>query len=235
MNYRRAEGKKKAGVHYALIPDGIELPVVDVTHQAFALSVTEAEQQELVDTFLHEGRPLERLPGPLRKLLLRFFPRGSTLARGIRRAQGTFMSGIDTYLLKLGPEMLGSTFAAPIDRQIAGALPALGVRLRLQDVAYMMADVLKPAMSTASARPLHFVNIAGGPAIDSLNTLIILCKDQRRILAERQISIEVLDLDDSGPRFGEAALAALSAEGGPLRGARIAFQHIRYDWAKGTN
>ena len=30
-----------------------------------------------------------------------------------------------------------------------------------------------------------------------------------------------------------SALAALSAEGGPLRGARIAFQHIRYDWAKG--
>ena len=42
----------------------------------------------------------------------------------------------------------------------------------------------------------------------------------------------MLDPDDAGPAFGQSALGALSEEGGPLRGARVAFRHVRYDWAE---
>ena len=56
------------------------------------------------------------------------------------------MSGMHTYLLKLGPEMLGSSYTKPVDRRIAAALPALGVRLRLQDVAQLMTDTLMPIL-----------------------------------------------------------------------------------------
>jgi hypothetical protein len=37
-------------------------------------------------------------------------------------------------------------------------------------------------------------------------------------------------LDDAGPAFGQASLAALSLPAGPLHGRRITFRHIHYDW-----
>ena len=112
------------------------------------------------------------------------------------------MSGMHTYLLKIGPDMLVGDWAKPIDRRIAASLPVLGVRLRLQDVAYFMSDVLLPPLLANRRRPLHFVNIAGGPGIDSMNALILLEKNAPGIMAERQVSIDVLDIDVEGPAFG---------------------------------
>jgi len=204
------EANKIPGVHYALTTDGIELPIVDVTHPAFALTVTDTEQRALVEKFLQEKAPFPGLPTFLRYSLQRFFLRGSILVNGIRQAQGTFMTGMHTYLLKLGPTMLGSAYAKPIDRRIAAAPPVFAVRLHMQDVAQLMAEVLLPVLVKEPARSLHFLNIAGGPAIDSLNTLILLSKRQPGILAGREISIDVLDLDDAGPAFGAKALESLS-------------------------
>jgi hypothetical protein len=87
---------------------------------------------------------------------------------------------------------------------------------------------LKDSLRTQPKRPLDFVNIAGGPGMDSLNALLILRRDHPGILAEREVQISVLDLDEVGPRFGQAALAALVE--GPLRGSRVGFRHERYDW-----
>jgi hypothetical protein len=222
------EVNRQAGVCYAVAANGIELPVVDVTHPTFALSVGQAEQRAKVDEFLQNGVPFGFLPKVLRRRILQLLLRGSMLAQCVQQANGTFMSGMSTYLLKLGPEMLGSAYANPIDRRIAAALPALGVRMRLQDVAYLMADILKDSLRTQPKRPLDFVNIAGGPGMDSLNALLILRRDHPGILAEREVQISVLDLDEVGPRFGQAALAALVE--GPLRGSRVGFRHERYDW-----
>jgi len=140
------------------------------------------------------------------------------------------MSGMHTYLLKLGPDMLGG-YATPIDRRIAGSLPSLSVRLRMQDMAQLMVDAMRVSLSSQPRRPLHFINIAGGPAIDSLNALILLQKNDPATLRDRPVRIDVLDLDDAGPKFGESALAALSREGTPLHGIQIAFRHVRYDWS----
>src|SRR5215471_8577044 len=126
---QRPEPDKKPGLHYALTRDGLELPIVDVTHPAFALAMTPAEQDRLVRAFLAERPPFSKLPGFLRRLILRRLLAGSTLARGIRNAAGTFLGGMETYLLKLGPDNLGSSYAKPIDRHIAASLPALATRL----------------------------------------------------------------------------------------------------------
>lgn len=158
----RPEVNKRTGVFYAFTRDGVELPVVDVTDPAFAISITDSEQHAMVERFLQDGIPLAKLPKPLRELALRFLLRQSVLAQGIDQARGSFMSGMQTYLLKLGPEMLGSAYAKPIDRQIAGTLPSFCVRLRLQDMAELMAETLLPLLSEAPIRPLRFVNIAGG-------------------------------------------------------------------------
>lgn len=223
------ETQRKNGVRYALTDEGVELPVVDVTHPAFALTITEAEMQSRMQEFLTTQPPLASVPALLRKLLLRWFLRGSTLAAGIRQSRGTYMSGMNTYLLKLGPEMIGAAYSAPVDPTIASSLPGLCARLRLQDIAQLMADFLLPALRSIPRRPLHLLNIAGGPAMDSLNALILLSK-QPDVLAEREVTIDVLDLDDAGPAFGRSALAALAEEGAPLHGTRVDFQHIRYNW-----
>ena len=50
------------------------------------------------------------------------------------------------------------------------------------------------------------MNIAGGPAIDCLNTLIVLRNEHPHLLEGRIIQIDVLDPDEAGPAFGKAAL-----------------------------
>ncbi len=221
---------KKAGVYYALTTDGLELPVVDVTHPAFAVSPTDAEQAALVAAFLAQEMPFAKLPPVIRRGLLWFFLRGSVLARGIRGAQGTFLGGMSTYLLKLGPDNLGDAYARPIDRRIAAALPALAVRWRLADMARLLADRLAPRLEARAGAPLRFVNIAGGPAMDSLNALLLLARERPALLSSRAVAIEVLDGDADGPTFGARALAALSAPGAPLHAVDARLHHVAYDW-----
>ncbi len=231
----RLETDKKPGVAYALARHGrkeaIELPVVDVTHPAFALALTEPEVAALTGRFLAQPQPFEKLPPFLRRLALRFFLRKSTLARALRGARGGFLSGLGTYLLKLGPDNLGGAYATPIDRRIAAALPALSVRLRLQDMATLLAEALAPRLAARPRAPLRLVNIAGGPAMDSLNALIVLRRAHPALLAERSIWIDVLDPDRDGPAFGARALTALSARGAPLAGLDVNLLAIPAKWS----
>jgi hypothetical protein len=95
----RPETNKRPGVFYAFTRDGVEFPVVDVTHPAFAISITDSEQQTLVEKFLRDGVPLAKLLRSLRELALRFLLRQSVLAQGIDQARGSLMSGMQTYML----------------------------------------------------------------------------------------------------------------------------------------
>jgi hypothetical protein len=226
---RLAEQHKQEGVSYALTDDGLELPVVDITHPAFELRFSEEQQRALVEHFLAEQRRHLRLPAPVRKLLLRFFLRGSIMARGLRRAEGTFLDGMTTYLFKLGAKNLGQ-YALPIDRRIAASLPGLSVRLRLADMARLLADHLAPQLRHSPGRPLCLLDIAGGPAIDGLNALILLQREHPGLLGGRRTTLLVLDGDEHGPAFGARALQALSRTHAPLAGLDIHFRHLLYDW-----
>jgi len=223
------EKNRKPGVHYALAPHGpdeLELPVIDVTHPAFALALTEEEIAARVASSLAEQRSFDELPPQALRLL-----RESILGRGIAGSAGRFLSGLSTYLLKVGPDNLGDAYATPIDRRIAASAQALSVRLRLQDMATLLAEALAPRLAAAAGRPLRFVNIAGGPAMDSLNALILLRRDHPQALAGRQVRIDVLDQDADGPAFGARALAALTAPGGPLAAIDAQLLPIRSNWS----
>jgi hypothetical protein len=230
MNIRIPEKNKKAGVCYAVTRDGLELPVVDVTHPAFVLTVSDETLAELTRVFVRDEERRAKMPAFLQELLFWLVLRGSVLGRGILAADGTFVTGMNTYLMKLGPDNLGAGYAGNIDRRIAAALPPLSVRLRLQDVARLLADGLAPALGSRPGRPLRLLNIAGGPAADSLNALILIRKEHPEWLAGRSVRIEVLDGDDEGPEFGARALATLLSEGASLHGAEIGLEHVPYDW-----
>jgi hypothetical protein len=226
------------GVCYARTDAGVELPVVDITHPAFALSVTASEQQRRLEQFAAEQQTYERLPRWLYELLLRWLLRRSVLARSLRAARGSVLPGLDTYLFKLGPDNLPAHCAA-IDQRIAAALPALGMRLRLQHTARLLAEAVLPALSaggerpaTSARRPLHLLNIAGGPAMDSLNALIVLRREHPEALEARPIRIVVLDPDRAGPSFGQRALAALQGAGAPLAGLSVELGWHDYDWSR---
>jgi hypothetical protein len=228
----RLEKNKKPGISYAIATDGLELPIVDVTHPAFALALTDAELAQRLAAYLAEPLPLAKVPAFLRGPLLRFLLRGSVLARGMSGVEGGFLSGMATYLLKLGPDNLGAAYARPIDRRIAATVPILTVRLRLQDMVTLLCDALGPTLAARPAHPLRLLNIAGGPAMDSLNALIVLRRDRPGVLDGRRVQIDVLDLDAEGPAFGARAAAALTADAGALHGVNVQLRHTRASWTE---
>jgi hypothetical protein len=232
MKIRIPEKNKKAGVCYALSEDGIELPVIDLTHPAFAFQMDEATLAGHLERFYREEERQERLPLFLKRVLFRLVLSRSVLGRGLMQAQGGFLSSMNTYLMKLGPDNLGRGYAKGIDRRIAASLPCLSMRLRLQDMARLLAEGLTPALEAQPRRPLLMLNIAGGPASDSLNALILLSREHPEWLAGRRIRIHVLDLDSSGPTFAGRALEGLIAKGAPLQDLDASLHHQPYDWTR---
>ncbi len=223
---------KKPGLYYALTGDGLELPIIDVTNPAFEISLDDSRQETLIRQYIQEVRGPRRTPAFLRQLLFRFMRQRSVIMRGLMGASGTFMSGMNTYLMKLGPDNLQKPFFSDIDRRIAASPAGTCMRLRLQDVAQLLAEALIPLLRRGKRNPVFLFNIGGGSAMDSLNALIIIQKKQPDLLAKRQIHVYSLDQDSHGPNFGARALAALVAAGGPLDGYQVDFQHVIYDWSK---
>jgi hypothetical protein len=232
MDIKFPELNKRAGVHYAVTDDGAELPVIDVTHPAFRLDPTPEEMDRRTGQFLKTMRRMGRNPAFLRKAIWRIMSRRSRLAAGLARSAGGVLDNMTTYLMKLGPANLPAGYATRTDREVAETLNPFCARLRLQYLAHLIADGLAPGLEARSGAALHLVDIAGGPASDSLNALIVLNKERPALLAGRAVHIHVLDPDAAGPSFGRRALAALTAPGGPLAGLDPAWEHRTYDWGK---
>jgi hypothetical protein len=214
-----------SNMFHAADAQGRTLAVIDVTHPDFAIDVATAALESLCDQFILESAPRRDVPSALRDALQR-----SMLGRGLMAASGTYLSGLNTYLLKLGPHNLGET-ATPIDLSIAASFPAFVTRLRLQDMARLLADGTMRVLAQTSRRCLIFVNIAGGAAADIWNALMYLQTEQPGLLDGRPIKITVLDLDREGPAFGAAALAALRVPDGPLATIDLAYRHVEYNWS----
>jgi hypothetical protein len=210
-------------VYYATTVEGARLPIVDVTHPAFAVAVTDDELAVLSDAYA-VGSPQRSAVAPQ---VIEALQR-SLLGRGLFAASGTYVSGIATYLLKLGPDNLPDG-AEEIDRRLAASFPALTTRLRLQDMTQLLADGLVPMLRDAQDRPLALVNLAAGAAADSWNALIVLRR--AGLLEQRAVSVVAFDREETGSMFAARALQALSEQGAPLAGMNLAFRHELYDWS----
>ena len=212
MQPKFPEKDKKKNICYAITDDGLELPVIDVTNPVFEVSLKESELNTQLQQFIQDAKGPERIPPFLRGLLFSFMRRRSVIMRGLMGANGTFMSGMNTYMMKLGPDNLNKSFFSDIDRMIAGSSAGLFMRLRLQDIVHLLAEALIPILDSRPNATLRLLNIGGGPAIDSLNALIVIRKERPALLAGRKIHIHSLDLDTFGPNFGARALTSLQAE-----------------------
>jgi hypothetical protein len=211
-------------VLYALSCDARKLPIIDITNPAFTVTLTDGEIAEMAQRYVLDSTRRKEVSGSLREALER-----SILGRAIMSASGSFLSGMGTYLLKVGPDNLGSDVTG-IDRSIAGSFPALTARLRLQDMARLVCEGLSATLFDTPNRGVCLLNIGGGPASDSWNALILLGAAPSRLQA-RKIVIAVLDLERSGPAFGLEALNELCLPGAPLAGLDIDFRSFTYDWS----
>ena len=216
-------------VVFATTASGLRLPVIDVTHPAFALADDPASLAARRDAFLDWDRRNRRVPMIVTRLLMRLAARRSLLLRKIMASDSGYLDSITTYILKLGADHLPPGFDGPVDRKLAAAPHVTLVRLRMQQIAQLLAEALRAPLAAAADAPLHLVNIAGGPALDSINALIMLARTHATLL-RRPIAIEVFDAQQDGSTFGARALAALTAPGGPLQGHEVQFRHHPYDW-----
>jgi hypothetical protein len=223
---------KKAGVCYALTRDNAELPVIDITNPVFTVNISHAELSKITFEFVAAQKKQAKIPVFIQKFVFSIMMRNSVFGRAIMGIESGFLSGMHTYMMKLGPENLGKGFDNKIDIAIAGSLPSLAMRIRLQDTAVLMTDALTPLLEANPGADLTFINIAGGPAADSINTLILLKKQSPKILDNRKIVIHVLDVNEAGPFFGKNGLNALQEINCPLYGVNAEFKYDCYDWTK---
>jgi hypothetical protein len=228
------EGCMRTRVLYAETDEGLELALIDVTNPAFAVSATDAELASMAEQYIREAPQQQEIPAALREAL-----GSSMLGRGLMAAAGTYLDGMSTYILKLGPENLGEG-ATPIDRRIAASFPAFTARLRLQDMAELLADGLALIAAAEPRRTILLVNIGGGPASDSWNALIVLNSrlragfgaEKEELPAGPRLVIAIMDVDDKGPAFGARAIDALRVPAAPLRGLDIEVRHFRQAWSE---
>jgi hypothetical protein len=224
-------GQERSVVH-AKARDGLELPVIDVTHSRFAVPDDPASLERQRQVFLDWDRKHRRIPRFILRLMLRSAAKRSPLVRELFASTRGYLDSITTTIMKLGADNLPPGFDGPVDRRIAASPHIDLVRLRMQQVAKLLAEALVEPLR-AETTPLHLINIAGGPALDSINVLILLAATRPELL-RRPIFIHVLDAQADGPAFGANALTALMSAEQPLHGLDITFKHQPYDWNEST-
>jgi hypothetical protein len=225
-------GSPRAGerIAYAKTREGFELPVIDLTNPRFAVPDDPAAIRALHDASVAEERRRRLIPKFIMGLMLRRAAKKSRLIRALFRPDAGFLDGLSTYVMKLGADNLVPPYDTPIDRRLAASPHIVLLRLRMQQVAHLVAQGIADDLAGApAAAPLSLINIGGGPALDSINALILLRRARPELL-RRPIAIEVLDGSPDGAFFGANALAALQADPVPLAGLDIGMRHHDYDW-----
>lgn len=230
MTHVHPEPDQAGGIILARTREGFDLPVIDVTNPRFTVPDDPAAVARINNAFLADDQRRRRVPAFIIRLMLRVMARRSRLIRALFRSDTGYLDSLSTYVLKLGADNLMPPYDSPADRRVAASPHVLMIRLRMQQVAHLLAGGLAADLAAAGAvAPLHLLNIGGGPALDSINALIVLRRARPELL-NRPIAIEVLDANADGAFFGANALAALKAGHGPLAGLDVALHHHDYDW-----
>jgi hypothetical protein len=209
--------------------DGHELPVIDVTDPRFAVPDDSVATRALYDAFIDGERRRHRIPMFIMRMLLRRAARKSLIVRALFNSDAGYLDGMTTYLMKLGADQLVPPYDSEMDRRLAASPHVTLLRLRMQQIARLLADGLVEHLAGAAGAPLHLINIGGGPALDSVNALVLLCRDHADLM-RRPVVVHVLDSSQDGPSFGANALEALRADDRPLHGLDAAWERHDYDW-----
>lgn len=223
---------KNPELSYAFTVNGVELPVLDITHPYF-VSCTDEKILEKLLPYVEKNaeknaEKFNKIPAFIKRFLAkRSFAMAELLQIG---EESTFASGITTLMMKLGPRLIGKGKKRFWDRQVNKGFGSLVIRMRVRDISKCQAEALIPLLLKSPGKDLCFINIAGGAVSDSINALILIQNENRTLLKNRRIEINVMDIDTFGPAFADRSLAAMKAPGGRFSDLDITFRHIHYDW-----
>ena len=217
---------------YAFTLNGVELPVLDITHPYFVSCTDEKILQKLLPYVEKNAEKNAEKFNKIPTFIKRFLSKRSFAMAELLQVEGenSFASGITTLMMKLGPRLIGKGRKRFWDRQVNKGFGALVIRMRVRDISKCQKMELIPLLQKSPEKNLCFINIAGGAASDSINTLILILKENPALLKGRKIEINVLDVDTFGPGFAERSITALKAPGKIFHELNITFRHIHYDW-----
>jgi hypothetical protein len=223
------EKNKVSGLSYVYTDCGLELPVLDITHPLFTASINEESLEALCKESAQRAKSMKEMPDAQKKMILetsyifgRYFNKDP---------HPTYLSGMSTYMLKLGPNLIGGGEERNIDRMITMGVVSVAARMRLRDICRQQVNALVPQLMAAPGKELCLINIAGGAAADSINTLILVLEENQSLLKNRKIEINVFDIDIDSPNFAGRCVEALKTPGCHFHGLDISFNHLKYNWA----
>jgi len=223
---------KIPGLSYAFTLNGVELPVLDITHPCFISCTNDKVLNKLLPYVQKNADKNAEKFNKIPAFIKRFLIKHSFAMAELLQVddQETFASGITTIMMKLGPGLIGKGKKRFWDRQMNKGFGPLVIRMRARDISKCQADILIPLLTNSRGKDLCFINIAGGAASDSINALLLIQKENPALLKERKIEINVLDIDTFGPAFADRCITALKAPGGRFNGLNLSFRQIHYDW-----
>jgi hypothetical protein len=232
MERKYTEKIKIPGISYAFTIDGVELPVLDVTHPLFISSIDELKLQKMISEIGNEtaerAKKFYSLPSFVKKYLAK---RSYIMAGFMEMDSGnTYVSGLSTMMMKLGPGLIGKGRKKFLDRLGSKASGGMMVRMRARDMATLLAESVIRSVKRNPGKDLCMFNIGGGTATDSINSLIIIHRSEPLLLRNIKIEIDILDIDDFGPWFAAQSVQALTSEGGALNGIELECRYYKYDW-----
>ena len=227
-----SERNKIAGISYAFTENGIELPVLDITHPLFLRSINEEKLDKMLNEIKQKGEERAESFNKIPTFIKNFMAKRSYIMAGfmLKDTEDTFLSGMSTLMMKFGPELIGKGRRKFFDRLGSKAFGAILLRMRVRDICKLHTDILETQLIKEKDKNLCFINIAGGAACDSINALITIYTKDPSLLKNREIEINVFDIDRFGPTFAKNCVESLKSIGNYFSGLNISFNHIYYNW-----
>ena len=221
---------KLPGLSYVFTTNGVELPVLDITHPGFISSIDENRLKRLIPYIEKNAEKNAEKFNKIPTFIKNYFIKHSFAMAELLKNETSFATGISTLMMKLGPNLIGKGKKRFWDRSVSKGFGSLVIRMRMRDISKCQAEAIIPLLNKSPEKNLCFINIAGGSASDSINTLFLIQKEYPSLLKNRKIEINVLDIDTYGPDFAERCISALRLPGNKFSELNILFRHILYDW-----
>lgn len=223
------ETNKVPGIPYVFTDTGLELPVLDITHPLFKDSINESTLADLRTKSSQAAAMMRVMPETQKKIIADHSYIFGT--HFYQNKAAAYLSGMGTYMLKLGPQLIGGGEDRKIDRMATMGVSGIAARMRLRDLCQYQMEILVPILKAHPGKRLSLINIAGGAASDTINTLRLIQRKESNLLRNRQVEIHLLEVDPVSSHFAQKSLAALQKTGEDFEMQDLAFFFHQNSWA----
>lgn len=226
---RIPEMNKVPGLPYVFTDTGLELAVLDITHPLFETSIDPSSLAEQRTRSAATAALIKTMSADQRKSIT-----ASSYIWGPHFSGETAagcLSGMAAYMLKLGPGLIGGGEERKADLRATMGVSGIAARMRLRDLCRLQTDVLSPLLKAHPGRRLCLINVAGGAASDTFNTIRLIRRRDPALLRGRRIEVHLLETDTIGPHFAERSLAALRKSGGDFEALDLDLRFHHASWA----